>query len=78
MANPSFDPEKLYVQLDQRRRQERRSFRSIARDLHISQSTFTRLGRGMSLDANTLVRLMGWLGVADIRQFTATDNDEVS
>jgi hypothetical protein len=49
VPSPSFDPEKLYILLDQRRRQERRSFRS------------------------TLVRLMDWLGVADIRQFTSEE-----
>lgn len=77
MSAPSFDPEKLYEAVDRRRHQFAPvlSLRSIGRELRLSQSTFTRLQHGCSVDAHTLVKLMNWLGISYIHAFT-TDAEE--
>lgn len=85
----AFDPEALYVALDKRRRHiaadtgTRYGWRAVARELGISQSTFTRLGiHHKSLSAETLVLLMTWLGETDLKPYlssvggTATSSEE--
>ena len=74
----AFDPPSLFEAIDNRRRQYTPvpSLRAIARGLHLSQSTFTRLRNGSSVDTYTLVLLMDWLGVYDIRAFTTDTKNE--
>ena len=74
-----LDTEALFVALDKRRRHltaesgERVSWRSVGRELGISQSTFTRLGiHHAPPSADTLVRLMGWLGETDLKPYITT------
>lgn len=70
MASPSFDPEKLYEALDRKRRRRHIKWRDVAAGASVSPSTLTRISQGKRPDADSLVRLMAWLGQFDIRQFT--------
>jgi hypothetical protein len=71
---PRFNPEALYLALDKKRRADRTSWRQIARDLGMKNvQVGPRLGRGQDVHADTLVRLMGWLGETDLTPYiTAT------
>lgn len=66
-----FDAEALYIALDRKRRERRiRSARQILREAGISTpSTLTRLGQGSGLSADTLVRLLGWMGETDMTPY---------
>lgn len=66
-----FDPEKLYEALDRKRRRRHIIWRKVAEESGCSPSTFTRIGQGKKPDADSLVRLMVWLGRFDIREFAA-------
>lgn len=69
MSAPSFDPEKLYEALDRRRRRKEMRWRDVAKAAGVSPSTLTRISQGKRPDADSLVRLMAWLGSFDIRRF---------
>lgn len=76
MSRKTLDVEALYVALDKHRRQLARdratriSWREVARELGISQSTFTRLGvHNRPTSADILVLLLGWLGETDLAPY---------
>jgi transcriptional regulator with XRE-family HTH domain len=80
----ALDPEALFTALDAKRRSIARatlggfSWRAVARELGISQSTFTRLGVHHHMpSAEILVKLLGWLGETDLAPYlTCTDSPE--
>jgi transcriptional regulator with XRE-family HTH domain len=78
-----LDAEALYVALDKRRRQLAReqatriSWREVARELGISQSTFTRLGmHNRPPNTDILVLLLGWLGETDLAPYLTEPTEE--
>ncbi len=73
-----LDREALYHALDRERRARRiRSMREVARQAGIpGPSTMVRIGQGEGVNADTLVRLMTWLGTTDIGPFVARIEDE--
>lgn len=75
---PVFDSEALYLAIDKQRRQRRvRSQRAVLREAGITTpSTLTRLGQGNSLDANTLVRLLVWLGETNLAPYITYVEEE--
>lgn len=65
-----FDPEKLYVALDRRRRELRISGRELCRQVgEHGPSALTRLGQGRMPSADLLARLLVWLGDTDVGPF---------
>lgn len=67
-----FDPEKLYLAVDQRRRELRLTRREVLRQVgERTPSSLTRLGQGAHPSADLLVRLMAWLGEHDVRNYTS-------
>lgn len=72
-----FDPEALYQAVDKQRRMRRISMREVLRQIgERTPSTMTRLGQGHIVSADTLVRLMHWLGHDDISAFVRYVHDE--
>jgi transcriptional regulator with XRE-family HTH domain len=74
-----FDPEKLYVAIDRRRRELRISQREVLRQVgEHTPSALGRLGRGAHPSADLLCRLLVWLGDTDISSFvTPVDGDDL-
>jgi transcriptional regulator with XRE-family HTH domain len=66
-ANPDprygFRGEEFYVAVAQVLRKRNVSWRALAGEIGISASTFTRWGRGRSLDARVLAALAAWTGL---------------
>lgn len=63
-----LDTTALYKALLDQKDEEERSWRDVARELGVSSAVFTRLHKGARPDADTLVTLVGWLGVP-VEQF---------
>jgi hypothetical protein len=61
-----LDCEALYRALDVRRREKRISFRQIMREAGLRPATTTRLGHGEPPNADSLIRLLAWLGTTDL------------
>lgn len=78
MSRPAFDTEALYVRLDKIRRSQRLRWREIARAAGVCPSTFTRLGQGRSVSADSLVAILDWLGDWDLQQFTKRERSTPS
>lgn len=67
-----FDPEKLYVALDRRRRELRISGRELCRQVgEHTPSSLTRLGQGRTPSADLLARFLVWLGDTDISPYVS-------
>lgn len=66
-----FDTEAFYRAIDRTRRERRiKSNRAVLRQAGINTpSTLTRLGQGISLNADTLVLLLCWLGETDMSPY---------
>ena len=64
-----FDHDALYVAIDRIRRQRRIHFRDIAAEAKVTPSTLTRIGQGSKPDADSLIRLLAWLGTTDLAPF---------
>ncbi len=72
-----FDPEKLYVAVDARRRELRVSQREVLRQVgEHTPSSLTRLGQGAHPSADLLCRLLVWLGDTDVRRFISEVTEE--
>ena len=56
----------LYAALDQQRAAQQLSWRSLADELQVSPSTFSRLKIGHRPDADGLLSILVWLGVLTI------------
>jgi hypothetical protein len=70
MADRFFDPAALHAALDRRRRASGISWRELQRQAGIAgHSTPARLVAGQTLRADTLLRLMAWLGETDITPY---------
>lgn len=61
---PVVDTTALYSALLDKKEEEGLSWRTVASELGIHSSTFTRLYKGSRPDTETLVRLTNWLGVS--------------
>lgn len=72
-----FDPEKLYVAVDRRRRELRISRREVLRQVgEHTPSSLTRLGQGAHPSADLLCRFLVWLGDTDVAAYlTPIDGD---
>jgi hypothetical protein len=67
-----FDPEKLYLAVDKRRRELRISRREVLRQIgEHTPSSLTRLGQGCHPSADLLVRLLVWLGDTDVSSYVS-------
>jgi hypothetical protein len=73
-----FDPEKLYVAVDRRRRELRISRREVLRQIgENTPSSLTRLGQGAHPSADLLCRFLVWLGDTDLAAYMSpVDADE--
>lgn len=60
----------LYSALLEKKDEQGRSWRDIAKELSISNSVFTRLYKGSKPDGGTLLTLTNWLGVPTDRFMT--------
>jgi hypothetical protein len=72
---PVFDPDALYVALDRRRRQDKLRWRDVAHQAGVSASTLTRISQLKHPDANSLVRLLSWLGDTDLAPYIRRGGD---
>jgi hypothetical protein len=71
-----FNPEALYLALDKQRRARGPgcSWRKVAQEAGIVNSAVgVRLGRGQDVHADTLVRLLAWLGETDLAPYITTE-----
>ena len=59
----------LYRLLDAQRRQRRLSWRALARECGIPQSSPTRIAHGMKPEADNLVSLLAWANI-DVKAVT--------
>ena len=59
----SFDDAAFYRALEERRTSKNMSWRQLGRELGLSPSTFSRLGRGRRPDVETFVKLLAWLAL---------------
>lgn len=64
-----FDVEKLHAALDTRRRRRGLSWAQVARDAEVYPMIFQHLGHGRTPSADSLVRLMRWLGRTNLAPF---------
>lgn len=72
-ADLRLDVEALYLALDKQRRTRRITWRTVAAEVGVSPSTFTRIGlNGRRPDVDALVRILAWLGTTDLKPYTAT------
>jgi hypothetical protein len=72
-----FDPEKLYVALDRRRRELRISRRELLRQVgERTPSSITRLGQGNNPSADLLARFLVWLGDTDLAPYLSPVGQE--
>lgn len=69
-----LDPDALYVALDRRRRRHRLSWRAVAGEAGVSPAALSRLSSGRRPDADTLVRLLAWLGSTDLAPYVTTED----
>jgi hypothetical protein len=67
--NARLNTEALYIALDRKRRAGRLHWANIATQTGTSKSLYTRLGRGHRPDADTLIRLLLWLGNTDVAPY---------
>lgn len=56
-----FDSVRFYEAVEQRRQDEKLSWRQLASQLSLSPSTFSRMGQGRRPDVDTFVKLLAWL-----------------
>jgi hypothetical protein len=68
-----FDSDAFYVALDRKRRIGHMKWRDVAREAGISASTLTRIGQLKRPDADSLVRLLWWLGDMDVEPFVISE-----
>lgn len=61
MPETTVDVEELYAALDAKRRTTGLSWRSVAHELEIAPSTFTRMAKGRRPDVDTFAALLRWL-----------------
>ena len=69
----------LYTALDTQRRREGLTWRSVAQQLGVSASTFTRLKDGRRPDVDSFAAMVAWLGVPSEEFFVhegATPHEE--
>lgn len=72
-----FNPEALYLALDKQRRARVISWRRVALECGAKNiSVGPRLGRGVDVHADTLVRLLAWLGETDLKPYITTTETE--
>jgi transcriptional regulator with XRE-family HTH domain len=64
MPDTTVDVEALYSELDRKRQREALSWRSLAGQLKITPSTFTRMAQGLKPDVDTFATLIRWLGTS--------------
>lgn len=64
-----FDIEGFFTALDRKRRAERLRWQDISEATGVPKSTFTRMGYGQKPSADSLVRLLVWLGSTDLRPY---------
>lgn len=71
MTGARLDCEALYTAIDRERRKRRiRGTREVLRQAGIGgPSLLTRLGQGHGPSADNLIRLLTWLGTADLAPF---------
>ena len=72
MARHTLDVAALFAALDQRRKAHEQSWKDVAAEVGVSQSTFTRLSDGHRPDADALCSLIVWLGVS-LRTFVKAE-----
>ena len=72
----TLNVQKLYEALDAKRTavsckhcNEELSWRAVARELGMPPSTFSRIARQQGMSADTLVRVLGWLGETDLAPY---------
>lgn len=63
MPETTVDIAALYAALDRKRQSNGLSWRSLATQLEISPSTFTRMAQGLKPDVDTFATLLRWLGM---------------
>lgn len=65
-----LDTEALYAVLDRRRRERRIPWRQVASEAGLATVNLgTKLGRGSSLSADSLIALLLWLGDTDVKPY---------
>lgn len=64
MPDTTVDVDALYSELDRKRQRENLSWRSLANELKITPSTFTRMAQGLKPDVDTFATLIRWLGTS--------------
>lgn len=71
-----FDPERLYVAVDARRRELRISQREVLRQVgEYTPSSLNRLGQGKHPSADLLCRLLVWLGDTDVSNYVSPSKE---
>jgi hypothetical protein len=71
---PAFNVDSLVVALDRKRRAERKSWRTVAAEVGVSSSTFSRMGLSLcNPSAEGLTRMLLWLGQTDLRPYLFHD-----
>ena len=63
MAIKRFDTKALFNALDQQRKQRGLTWRQVASEIGISESTITRTGKGGRLEVDGMLSMVSWLGV---------------
>jgi transcriptional regulator with XRE-family HTH domain len=61
VSGTAISVEKLYIALDERRKRLRISWRSLATQLGVAPSTFTRMVQGRRPDADSFAAMVRWL-----------------
>jgi DNA-binding MurR/RpiR family transcriptional regulator len=64
MPETTVDIQALYTALDRKRQAKKLSWRTLATQLEITPSTFTRLAQGLKPDVDTFATLIRWLGMS--------------
>jgi hypothetical protein len=64
MPETTVDVEALYAALDRKRQNLKLSWRTMATELEITPSTFTRMAQGLKPDVDTFATLIRWLGMS--------------
>ena len=75
---PKFrlDVRALYDALDAKRDKAGISWRSLASELSLTHSTFTRMSQGRRPDSDSLATMVSWLGVPADRFFIEGEGEE--
>lgn len=60
----SFDAEAFYTALDGERRNRQQTWKQVAKETHVSASTFTRMAQGRRPDVDSLAALVTWSGLS--------------